>query len=295
MSRLLRCYPPAWRKRYGAELLAVLEAEAEGGRLPWRAKVNVVSAGLAQRVRSAGLAGDELPPESRVRAGVLLVLSAWAAFVVAGLAFAKTAEHWQAVTPRRDQGLAAVAYDAVVLAAGLGSLAVLAGILLAARPLVAFMQAGGWRQIRRPVLRALASSGATAAALSAVVTFWARHLTAAQRNGGDRLYMYVFLLVAAGIAGSIALWTQAAVVTAWRLALARATLRGETFLAGGVTLTMGAMTVAATTWWVAVAAAAPAFFGSALPLRLLGLTLAMVVATALASAGTVRAVRAASA
>ena len=92
---------------------------------------------------------------------------------------------------------------------------------------------------------------------------------------------------------SVVLWTCAAVVTAQELELTRASLRCEAFLASIATVAMGVMTVAATLWWLSVQRAAPAFFGgSTVPLRMLALTLVMAVATAVAAAGSVRALRA---
>jgi hypothetical protein len=280
---ILRAYPRAWRERYGDELVSLIEAESEGGRISLRVKLDVIGAGLVQRLRSSGLAGDEVPPAGRIRAGVLLVLSAWAAFVVAGLGFAKTAEHWQAITPKPDQGTPAAAYDAVLLASELGTLAVLLGIVLAVRPLYAFLRAGGWQKIHRPVVRAIGCTGLTVLVLLGVV-IWAQQLTNGQRNGGDRLYSVAFLVLVACGVGSIGLWTRAAVVTARHLPLNRASLRRETFLAAVTTLTMAVMTVSATIWWASV-------YG-ALPLRMVGMTVVMLAATALASAGTFRSVRA---
>ena len=279
---LLHVYPPAWRERYGDELASLIEADSAGGRIALRVKLDVIAAGVMQRLRSSGLAGDQVPPEERIRAGVLLVLSSWAAFVVAGLGFAKTAEHWQALTPQPNRGTPAAAYDGVLLAAELGTLMVLLGIALVARPLYAYLRAGGWQEIHRKVLRALGSTGLTVVVLLAAVA-WAHRLTNAQRNGGDRLYGVAFVvLVACGVA-SIALWTRAAVATARRLALTRASLRRETFLAATTTLTMAVMTVAATVWWASV-------YG-ALPARMVGLTLVMLGATVLAATGTYQSVR----
>ena len=109
----------------------------------------------------------------------------------------------------------AAAYDGVLLAAELGTLAVLLGIVLTARPLVAFLRAGGWQKIHRPVLRALGATGLTAVVLVGVVV-WAHRLTTGQRNGGDRLYGGAFLALGLCVVASIGLWTRAAVVTATR-------------------------------------------------------------------------------
>jgi hypothetical protein len=162
-------------------------------------------------------------------------------------------------------------------------LAVLLGTALVARPLVAFLRAGGWEKIQRFVLRAIGASGLTSVVLAGVVT-WAHQLTNAQRNGGDWLYTVAFLVVVAGTVASIGLWTQVAVVTARQLALTRASLFRETFLAATTTLTMAVMTVASTIWWTSVY--------SALPVRMVVVTLVMLAATALAATGTLRSVRA---
>lgn len=282
-ARLLLVYPPAWRERYGAELASLIEAESEGGRVPVRVKLDVVGAGLAQRLRSSGLAGDEVPPESRVRAGVLLVLTSWAAFVVAGLGYAKTAEHWQAVTPRPDRGAPAAAYDGVLLAAEVGTLAVLIGIALAARPLVALLRAGGWEKVHRPVLRAFGSTGLTLVVLFGVVA-WAHRLTPGQRGGGDWLYGAAFLALVLCVVVSIALWTHAAVATARELALSRSSLRWETVLAATTTATMVVMTAASIVWWASV--------GGSPTIHMSVVSLVMLVATSLAAAGALRSARA---
>jgi hypothetical protein len=123
----------------------------------------------------------------------------------------------------------------------------------------------------------------TAVVLPAVI-FWAHRLTVEQRNGGDVLYGAAFVaLCLCGIA-SIGLWTRAAVETAEELALGSASLRWETVLAAATTVTMVAMTVSSTIWWASVAGSSP--------VRMFGLTLLMIVATSLATAGTFRSVQA---
>jgi hypothetical protein len=279
---LLRAYPATWRERYGDELASLIEAESDGRRVALRVKVDVIAAGSAQRLRSSGLAGDEVPSERRIRAGVLLVLSSWAAFVVAGLGFAKSAEHWQAITPQPDHGVPAGAYVGVLLAATLGTLAVLLGIALTARPLVAFLRAGGWHQIHRSVLRALGSTGLTVVVLVGVAA-WGHHLTNGQRNGGDLLYGAAFLALALCCVASIGLWTRAAVVTASKLALTGEALRRETFLAATTAVSMAVATGSATIWWTSVYGAPP---------RMVAMTLVMFAATTLAAMGSFRSVRA---
>ncbi len=241
-------------------------------------------------MRSSGLRGDELPPETRVRAGLLLVLCSWSAFVAAGVALQKSSEHWQSVTPLSGRALPQAAFDSILLAAAIGSAAIVVGVLLVARPLIALVCSGGWQKIRQPLVRAVSTTGLTAAALVAIV-IWAHLLSGAQRNGGDVLYSAAFLGLAACGLCTITAWTGAAVTTARHLTLPLKTLRFESWLAALVTMAMATITVAATIWWTAVAGTSSNFFGTGFPWTMLALTLTMLGATTLALAGTLRAIR----
>ncbi len=287
-GRLLLFYPRRWRERYGKELLALVEACSEGRGASIRIRLDVIRAGLLQRLQSSGLMGDEVPPEARAKAGLLLVLGSWSLFVVAGIGLQKTSEHWQAVTPHGAQAVPAAAFGGVVVAAALGSALVLLGIALAARPLARLLRAGGWHHLRRSVVGAICVTGLTVVVLVGVVA-WAHHLTDAQRNGGSLLYGGAFLLLAACGIGSIAAWTFAACAAARRLTLGPGTLRLEGLIAAAVSVTMAAMTGAAAIWWASVERAAPAFLGSGFPLKMTALALTMLAATVLAGAGTLRA------
>jgi hypothetical protein len=287
-GRLLLFYPRRWRQRYGQELLALVEACSDGRGASGRIRLDVIRAGLLQRLRSSGLVGDEVPPEARAKAGLLLVLGSWSLFVVAGIGLQKTSEHWQAVTPHGARAVPAAAFGGVVVAAAIGSVLVLLGIALAVGPLAGFLRAGGWRHLWRSVLGAICLSGLTAVVLAGVVA-WAHHLTDAQRNGGSLLYGSAFLLLAVCGIGSIAAWTYAACAAARRLTLDPRTLRLEALIAAAVSVAMAAMTGAAAIWWASVERAAPAFLGSGLPLRMTALTLTMLAATVFAGAGTLRA------
>ena len=72
-ARLLRCYPPAWRQRYGDELTALMEDTYGGGGFTIRHRVSIVRAGLTGRARAAKLVGGD-GPEERVRLGSALIL-----------------------------------------------------------------------------------------------------------------------------------------------------------------------------------------------------------------------------
>jgi hypothetical protein len=50
-KRVLRWYPAAWRRRYGEELIAMLDDTHGNGKLPWRARMSLLRYGLMQRIR----------------------------------------------------------------------------------------------------------------------------------------------------------------------------------------------------------------------------------------------------
>lgn len=287
---ILLTYPLAWRERYGRELMSVIEAESGSGQIPWRVRLDVISAGLSVRLRSSGLVADDVPPESRVRAGLLLVLCAWAAIVVAGVGLQETSEHWQSVTPASERTVPAAAFGGVLAAAAVGSAAVLLGILLTTGPLVQFLRSGGWPRVRRPVIRAACLTLVTGAVLAAVVG-WATQLPAGQRNGGNVLFEVAFLVLAGCVVSSIGAWTLAAVAVARCLDLTRATLHREAWLAVTVSLAMVAITAATTIWWITIADAAPGFLGGDVPLTMLVLVVTMLAATSAAVTGAARSLR----
>lgn len=226
MKLLLRTYPRAWRDRYGDELVALLEAEP----LTWRTRLNVVVAGLGERLHASG------PPQLRM-------LWAWALFVVGGMSFQKTSEHWQVVVPN-GRALPAAAFDAVQAAAAIGSAAVLLGVALALPAFVRDLRSGGWDALRRPLLFA---SAATVVACGSLLALSQSH---------DAVSASVFVVSAFC---SLFGWTHAATAAARRLTPHRA----HTYLATVVGATMLVMTVAAAAWFGAVTAHAPSFVGAA--------------------------------
>jgi hypothetical protein len=50
-QRLLRWYPPAWRHRYGEELMALLEDTYGTGPLPRRCRTSLFRSGMIERAR----------------------------------------------------------------------------------------------------------------------------------------------------------------------------------------------------------------------------------------------------
>ena len=278
IERLLRSYPPSWRERYGAELRALLDDEHGS----WRVSLDVLRAGVTQRLRSAALLGADAPADERRRAGVLLVLCSWSLFVVAGCAYAKLTEHWQAVTPDESRSVAAAAFNIMLLTSELGTVAVLFGIAAGLPAFVRLLRSGGWAAIRRPIFRAALVTAATLV-VSGGLVIWAQQLSATQRNGSDWLYSTGFVLWALFVFASIALWTAAAVAAARRIQLTPARLRLEARVAYAVTTAMLVMTVAALVWWGSVTSPASA--------QMSVLALAMVTASALAIAGSARSLK----
>jgi hypothetical protein len=291
---LLRLYPAGWRARYGEELQALV-LESSGRQVPWKVRVDVVAAAGREWLRD--LAGGGQSPE-RVQAGALLVLRAWALFVVAGLGVQKASEHWQNVTPPGSRGLPTVAFDALVVAAAAGSVLVLAGIALTLPSLARFLRSGGWPLIRVPIAFAL-STTVVLVPSTAALSVWAHALSTEQRNGHDHLYAGLFLAWLLLALVCLAAWTAAAVATARRLELSAFVLRLETRLAALVAAAMVVMTMAATAWWATLAQAAPWFFAgrpagaTASPVtpQLLAATALMLLASMVAAGGAIRAQR----
>ncbi len=291
-------YPPMWRERYGEELEALLAEMSGGGRLPWRARVDVARAGGRERLRAAGLDPCGAPSD-QARGGILLVLVSWAVFVVAGTLVQKFSEHWQDVTPSHSQALPSGAYAGLVAVAVCGTVLVLAGIGWTIPALVAFLRDGGWATIRRPVITAaLLTSLAMVATFALVV--WAHGLTGRQRAGHDTAYAIAFGAWALLGTACLFAWTVAAVAIGGRLSLRDATLRLETRIAVAVAASMGAMTAATAVWWLAISDSAPWFLagravgegGSPLAPQMVAASALMVFASLLGVAGSRGALRA---
>ena len=226
MKLLLHAYPWRWRERYGDELLALLEGEP----LTWRVRANVAAAGLRERVRGSG------PPQFNV-------LWAWSLFVIGGMAFQKTSEHWQVVVPGNERTVPTATFDTIQAAAALGSVAVLVGVALSLPAFLRDLHSGGWPALRRPIVTALSGTVVTAAALVALAL---DHGVAAA----------AFFVVAAVF--SLFAWTHAAARAAERIDQAQV----QSYLALIVTASMLVMTVAASAWFAGVTTYAPSFVGA---------------------------------
>jgi len=295
----LRWYPPSWRARYGDELIALLDDEY-GGHLPTLVHLGLVTGGLRQRARQSGLTGDSAPAADGVRAGALVVLAAWVAFIIAGASFAKFSEHFDEALPHSMSAhrLSDLAFTVLQTVAGVASILVVFGALLAAPAFLRYLRAGGWPSVRGHFLRALACTGLTVAVTVPLVE-WAHHLTPHQRNGGLHLYGTLFLIWAALIVMTLTLWTVVAIVAGNRVVFSKTILIAEAILAVVVAVAMVVMVGATAVWWGAMAKDAPAFLnaspggvpGSPWDVWLVATVALMVVAMGTGAIGVVRGAR----
>jgi hypothetical protein len=295
VTGLLRWYPPAWRERYGDELVALMEDDLGGRRPTVGFRLSVAVGGVRERAHGAGLLGDTLPRAERARSASLLVLCAWTVFVLAGASFSKLSEHFDGAVPTASRSLPTRAFDSVVVAAAVGGVLVVAGALVAVPAFARFLRHGGWAAVRRQVIRAATVTAVTVGVTCALVP-WAHSLTPTQRNGGSVPYGLAFLAWAALVAMTLILWTAVAVAAGRRVELSDRALALESALATVVAAAMVAMTVATAVWWGALATRAPWFLhgapagsgGSSFDPRLALTTGVMLVAASTGVYGAVR-------
>lgn len=273
-THLLRWYPPAWRDRYGEEMLTFLDDRYGPGPLPLPALWSLLTAALHERARHAGLIGNRVPVTDRVRAGVLVVLGAWTAFVVALLSFAKLSEHFHAATPAvsvlgserwgavsvlpspHSPWIANAAFTLLEVIWVLAGVAVVGGAALAVPAFRRFLRAGGWPCIRGHVLRAGMATFALVI-LTVPLLAWAHHLNWPQRNGQLAVYGVVVLGWAALVATCLVLWTAAAIAAARRMDIPWVVLFIQAMMAVGVAAAMVVMLVLTALWWGSLAFHAP--------------------------------------
>lgn len=149
--RLLRCYPPGWRARYGEEFAELLLADLSEQPHSWRRTADVIHSGIAARLASAGLASHPLDPAAAARASLATAASALAAFLVAGATlWAQLTTGWQWAPPVSPATTLAM----LIMSGMMGLFALLA--VLAAGPVIwaaaRVGHAGAGRALRAPAL-----------------------------------------------------------------------------------------------------------------------------------------------
>jgi hypothetical protein len=275
---IVALYPLAYRRRYGAEMEALLEdSEVRASTVVDLAK----GAAVAHLRPLPGLAG-EVPTGERVRAGAIGLLACWLLFVLAGLGFYKTTEGFSPAGD--DHLLLGGSHLAVELLAIAGSLAVATAIVPFAFAVV--LRARGEAAARGAVALAAASLGALVLATAGLVA--AAHVSPS-----------ISAVVALALLGG---WTVVAVGAGlgcllaarrglFSIPIGRGGLVLLAALGGVVAVTMAAMAAAAAIYLVALVSDVPNLGAQPNgPLGLLSATASlaiqlvlMLVATALAA------------
>ena len=83
--RLVRCYPEAWRARYGDEFTQLLIDELTDGEVSLARRLDVFVHGVWTRLTYAGLAGSVLDSERRTRSMLAALVAVSAVFVMLGV------------------------------------------------------------------------------------------------------------------------------------------------------------------------------------------------------------------
>ena len=275
-GRLLRCYPRAWRARYGEEFTELLVADlAERPRSPART-ADVIRGGIVARLTEAGLCG--FAPDGaeragrRARASLASLACCAAVFLGFGTAmWSQLAIGWQWSAPDTAAAVATVAMSVAMLA--LAVLALLAALPVA-RVVAARIARGGVRDLFGPSALFLAGltvmvvgsrhfgngwpgtgghpwthpgpvpGGVAAfswASTLSVSSFWAHPAALAAFPAAELTWMALSPLALAGLV------TGAAAVVR-RTELSPAALRFETRLARAACLTMAVFLGAGCVW-----------------------------------------------
>lgn len=248
-ERLVRWYPQQWRERYGDEMAALLEdSYATAGEVPRRQRVSLAWSGLAERARSAGLVGWSAEPDTRVRAGSLLVLCGWAFYIVAGAMFGKLTDRWSTESSHGSHWVATGSFSLVAVAGVVGCLIVLLAAVMVLPAFVRFLAAGRWHEVARPVVVSIAS-GVVALGLLGFLVVRAHGMSAHDRNGGSPLYSALFLIVGAVVFLAVGCATGAAVAVARRVDLSRPLVRTLGVMAIGLVGAMALAWASLVIWW----------------------------------------------
>ena len=258
----LKWYPRGWRDRYGADFEQFLEDRYGDGPLPLSARLSMVRSGSLERLRSGGIVGSSVDPDTRVRGASLLVLCAWGVFIVAGSAFAKYTEHWPLATPPVDHWLPATGMAAVQAAAAVGVLILIVAGLACLPAFVQFMRSEGWRALW-PLVRPMTLSVIAAGAASVGIVAWNNHVGPSTTTPlGLRIAGVLAGLV---VIGALAVSYATLIAFVYRLRISTRVTRILGVLAVAMTLALAVIFAGALTWWISTALHAPWFFGSLIP------------------------------
>lgn len=251
-TRVLRWYPTAWRERYGAELVALLDDTHADASLSVRERCSLARAGIIERWRYCDLVGHRSTGVEQKRAGALLVFYAWACFMVAGAGFAKYSEHWDVLTPSQHRAVPEAAMTIVQVSAFVGAgLCALACVV---------SWSSWWRLVRASRARSLAATLApgfvatlVAICSSGLVIVLAHHASSAQRQGVASGYRLVGLTWSALLVVCLAVVSANLGRVVRRLDYSRGQLRALAVLARLLGVVMLVIFAAFVAWWVSIA------------------------------------------
>lgn len=236
----LALYPLAFRRRYEAEMQALLDQGAVGP----AALVDLLRGAAAAHVRPpAGLAGS-VDRDDRLRASAIGVLACWVLFAAAGAGFYKSTEDLAAAGDAHR--VLGVAHGAVQALALLGSVAVLAGAL----PLI--VSALRHARLRRRLLRLVAVPVAAVAGFACATAL----LVAVARTSShhaDTAGRAAFAVWALGGLACAGVLVVAARRTLLAMPASRARLVGALACGSIVTAAMAAMTLGVAVYAIALA------------------------------------------
>ncbi len=99
-ERLARCYPAAWRARYGEEFTLLLVDDICERPRSWRRTADVLRTGLLAHLTCAGLAGRALDRQQQLRASLAVLGCVLAGFLIFGISmWAQLTIGWQWSAP----------------------------------------------------------------------------------------------------------------------------------------------------------------------------------------------------
>lgn len=272
----LALYPLAYRRRYGPEMLALIEDTRPGP----RGALDLLRGALGAHMRPSSHVNGSLGDEDRTRLAACGVLACWILFSAASLAFYKTTENYGS----GNFGLS-FSHLAVTILAAVASAVVVA----TAGPFVAIAlrQAPAGRKLRRACFLAFGSVGVFLTATGALVA------VANSGKGISSDESAAILLVWAAIAASCAgvCWF-AARRGLFALDLSRDRLNRVLVLAATVTVLMGLIALATLAYGAVVTFGSSGFAGQSNgPLGLLSVSASIWVQAAVMLAAIALAVR----
>lgn len=285
---LLRLYPAGWRERYADEFAAVLVSAMADGRgrgRRWRVAVDA-AAGAAD----AHLHPAPRPRPDRIRNAACLAFCAFVVFCLAGSGFQRMSEDQAFRAAAHAHTGLAWSYGVVFFGAIVAALTVVAGSLPVLLEIVRQARAG-----RRDLARLLAVPPVAAASFVTLI-FAVTRLDHASVHSAVNITAFVVIVIALHVAAAASAW---ALVCATRRAELPATVKRAQWLPStGLSIAMVAVTVGDLVWGLTLRAQAPGLFHSgngvlatSLPGTWIATLVAMALASAVAVAASVRAIR----